>query len=133
MSEAMRQVDILRAACCVAGADGHITEAEQQIIKRLAGEAGVGAASLSAMIERAVTDERYYADQFRVLYVDPRETMQLLFRVAVVDGVLDKEEAVVLKRLAQRLEVPPARFDAWLKQAILFLEKKKTQGGQQSP
>ncbi len=125
MSDAMRQVDILRAACCVAGVDGHSSDAEQRILKRLAAEAGVGAASLSAMIERAETDKRFYAEQFRVLTFDPKETMQLLFRVALADGDLAKEEAVVLKRLAQRLELPPAQFDAWLKQAISFIKKKE--------
>jgi uncharacterized tellurite resistance protein B-like protein len=127
MSDAMRQVDILRAACCVAGVDGHASDAEQRILKRLADEAGVGTASLSAMIERAETDKRFYAEQFRVLQFDPKETMQLLFRVALADGDLAKEEAVVLKRLSQRLELPPSQFDAWLKQAVSFLKKKKPQ------
>jgi len=60
MTDAMRQVELLRAACCVAGVDGHASDAEQLILQRLADEAGVGAASLSAMIELAETDEQFY-------------------------------------------------------------------------
>ena len=124
MTDAMRQVEMLRAACCVAGVDGHASDAEQQILKRLAKEVGVGAASLSAMIELAETDEQYYTQQFRVLKADPQETMQLLFRISLADGSLRKDEALVLKRLSQRLEVPSEQFDTWLGQAIAFLKQK---------
>jgi uncharacterized tellurite resistance protein B-like protein len=124
MTDTMRQVELLRAACCVAGVDGQASDAEQQILKRLAKEAGVGAASLAAMIELAETDEQYYAKQFRVLEADPKETMQLLFRMSLADGSLRKDEALVLKRLSRRLEVPSAQFDTWLEQAIAFLKKK---------
>lgn len=124
MTDAMRQVEMLRAACCVAGVDGHASAAEQKILKRLAKEAGVGAASLSAMIELAETDKQYYAKQFRVLEADPKETMQLLFRMSLADGSLRKDEAQVLKRLSRRLEVPSAQFDTWLGQAIAFLKQK---------
>ena len=61
MSDAMRQVAILRAACCVAGADGHTSDAEQRVVKRLADEAGVGDASLEAMIERFPKDLEFEA------------------------------------------------------------------------
>jgi tellurite resistance protein len=130
MSETMRRVEVLRAACCVAGVDGHTSPAEQRILNRLASEVGVGTASLSAMIEQAETDKAFYTEQFRVLKSDPKDTMQLLFRVAVVDAKLRKEEAAVLKRLAQRLGVPPERFDQWLKQAIAYL---KTKTGRRDP
>ena len=125
MTEAMRQVELLRAACCVAGVDGRTSDAEQQILKRLAKEAGVGAASLSAMIELAETDKQYYEKQFRVLKADPQEAMQLLFRISLADASLRKDEAQVLKRLSRRLEVPAAQFDTWLGQAIAFLKQKK--------
>ena len=124
MTDAMRQVEMLRAACCVAGVDGHVSDSEQQILKRLAKEAGVGAASLSAMIELAETDKQYYAKQFRVLEADPKETMQLLFHISLADGSLRKDEALVLKRLSQKLGVPSAQFDTWLGQAIAFLKQK---------
>lgn len=125
MTDAMRQVELLRAACCVAGVDGHASDAEHLILQRLADEAGVGAASLSAMIELAETDEQFYEEQFRVLEADPQETMQLLFRISLADGSLRKGEAQVLKRLSRRLKVPSAQFDTWLEQAIGFLKQKR--------
>ncbi|MDA0281890.1 MAG: TerB family tellurite resistance protein [Planctomycetota bacterium] len=118
MSESMRQVDLLRAACCVAGADGETSERERRVLQRLADQAGVGAASLSAMIECAETDEQFYANQFRVAVDRPKEVLQLLFKIAIVDGRLRKEEAVMLKRLSKLLEVEPAQFDEWLKQSV---------------
>ena len=126
MTDAMRKVDLLRAACCVAGADGEVSPDELRFVKRLADEAGVGAASLEAMIDRAQTDEAYHADQFRVLEFDAKETMQLLFRAAVVDGELRSNEAKVLQRLSRRLGVPAERFDSWLKQTVAYLKKKSS-------
>ncbi len=110
----MRKVEVLRAACCVAGADGEVTDAERRLLQQLADEVGVGAASLAAMIERATTDEKYYADQFRVLKSDPEQTLQLLFQVAIADRRLSRDECLCLKRLARRLELPDEQFDRWL-------------------
>ena len=36
MTDAMRQVDLLRAACCVAGADGETSDSERRVLQRLA-------------------------------------------------------------------------------------------------
>ena len=127
MSDAMKQVEVLRAACCVAGIDGDAGKEEMRLIQKLAGKAGVGSASLLAMIECAETDQKFYQDQFRVLKADPKQTMQILFKVAVVDGELTKEEAVVLKRLSLRLDVPPEHFDGWLRQAVSYVKKKGNQ------
>ena len=124
MSESMRKVDLLKAACCVAGADGETSEPERRMLQRLADDSGIGAASLAAMIECAETDERFLETQFRVAVAKPREALQLLFKMAIVDGRLRKEEAVMLKRLSKRLKVQSAQFDAWLKQSIDRAKKK---------
>ena len=42
----MFKVELLRAACCVAGIDGEIDEAEFAVLKKLADDVGVGDASL---------------------------------------------------------------------------------------
>ena len=127
MSDAMKQVEVLRAACCVAGIDGDAGEEELRLIQRLADKAGVGAASLQAMIDCAESDEKFYEDQFRVLKTDPKKTMQILFKVAIVDGELTKQEGLVLKRLSIRLDVPPEHFDGWLRQAVSYVKKKGNQ------
>ena len=128
MTDAIRQVDLLRAACCVAGADGAVSAAERRLLQRLADRAGVGTASMEAMIERAETDPNFHEEQFRVLKYDPKETMQLLFRVAVIDDELGKQEAGVLQRLAKRLEVSTEQFSLWLKQAVAYLKAKQADG-----
>lgn len=124
MVKAMQQVEVLRAACCVAGIDGHVAAAERRILRRLADEIGVGDASLTAMIERAENDKAFYAQQFKILKADPKQSMQLLFRVAVADGKLRKTEAVVVLRLAERLGVRRDTFDRWLAEAIDYLKGK---------
>ena len=59
------KVEVLRAACCMAGLDGTIGEKELAILQKLATEAGVGGASLKAMMDRAKADPNYYEQQFR--------------------------------------------------------------------
>jgi len=125
MVEGMRRVEILRAACCVAGADQQIGPLEKPFLDRLAAEAGVGLASLEAMMDRSVNHEEFYKEQFSVLSADPKTTMTLLFRIAIVDGSLQEREAEVLQYLADKLDVPSDRFDRWLKQAQQFMLKNK--------
>lgn len=126
MSKAMRQVELLRAACCVAGADGETSDREMRALQQLADQAGVGDASLAAMIECAETDDEFYKAQFRVVSSDPEKALKLLFKVAIIDGKLRKTEAVMLKRLALRLNVDPDQFDDWLQQSIAAAKRKSS-------
>ena len=66
----MRHVEILRAACCVAGQDGTITDQESAMLNKLTDQIGVGQMSLNAMIERAKQDPQFYREQFEVLRAD---------------------------------------------------------------
>ena len=66
----MEQVDVLRAACCVAAADGEVTDAEAVVIERIAKKAGVGGASREAMLEMALTSPKFLESQFRFLMRD---------------------------------------------------------------
>lgn len=122
--EGMKKVEILRAACCVAGIDGETTDDERRILEVLAADAGVGSASLNAMIARAESDQAFYKEQFRALKSDPQETMQLLFSVSLVDGRLGSREREVMWRLACRLDVTQEQFDKWVAQAANYLKKK---------
>lgn len=119
--EAMRKVEVLRAACCVAGIDGFTSLDERQILDRLAREIGVGEASLTAMIERAEKDKSFYQEQFDVLKAAPKETMQLLLQLAIVDGLIQNDEVAVLRGLGGKLNVNADQFDAWLQQAVDYL------------
>lgn len=122
--EAMRKVDVLRAACCVSGVDGNAHAVERRILEMLAKEVGVGSASLDAMIHRAETEEDYYESQFRVLKSDPSETMKLLFSVALVDRELSTSELDVLSRLAQRLKLTQEEFNRMRAQAESYLKRQ---------
>ena len=61
-----QRVEILRACCCIAGADGETTPDELAQIKQLAEAEGVGEASLNAMIERAEKDPDFFKQQFKI-------------------------------------------------------------------
>ena len=122
--EGMKKVEVLRAACCVAGIDGEAAEAELRILQMLADQVGVGEASLTAMIERAQRDPEFYKEQFRVLKAEPKETMRLLFGVALADGQLKDNELSVLQKLANRLEISQESFDHWLAQARDYTAKQ---------
>lgn len=107
---AMTEVEVLRAACCIAGADGKVDDAELKMLQQLAEKAGVGRASLEAMISRAETEPEFYKQQFRVLKSEPEETIKLLFGVAARDGQLEKSEIEILKDFARKLGMESETF-----------------------
>lgn len=109
--DASVKVEILRACCCVAGADGHSCDAEKAILDRLAGEIGVGRASLNAMIERAETDPEFHRRQFDILKAEPKQALAVLFQVAMADQTITDEEVAVLRNLANNLNVPEEIFE----------------------
>ena len=113
----MIKVEILRAACCVAGANGESSDAEREMLDRLARDAGVGLASLEAMISRACSDQNFCNEQFRVLKADPKDAVSALLEVAMADGTIEDSEAAILKILAGRLDVGDQVFDALLVKA----------------
>lgn len=113
----MVKVEVLRAACCIAGADGESTEQERELLNRLAKETGVGLASLEAMVSRACSDKNFCQEQFRVLRAEPQEAMAILLDVAMADGVVDDNEAAILKLFAEKLSVPADIFQALLDKA----------------
>ena len=109
-----KDVEILRAACCIAGLDGEICDRERPLLDRLAEKAGVGSASFQAMIDRAESDQSFYEEQFHVVKMDAEETMKILFAVAVADGVLLRAERIILQHFADKLGLPEHRFDELL-------------------
>lgn len=116
--DASVKVEILRACCCVAGADGQSCDAEKAILDRLAGEIGVGQASLNAMIERAETDPDFHRQQFDILKAEPKQALAILFQVAMADQTISDDEVEVLRKLAQNLNVPDDIFEQLKSAAI---------------
>lgn len=107
----MARVDLLRAACCVAGIDGNMGDPEFSVVNRLAQEVGVGQASLQAMIDRGVKDPNFHQEQFRVLKANPQQAMSVLLEVALADGTVSEGETNVLRSLSEKLNVPSDVFD----------------------
>ncbi len=110
----MRRVEVLRAACCVAGIDGNVCDAEHPLLVRLANEAGVGGASLQAMINRASSDPTFFEKQFDIFKTDPEETLKALFQVAIADGRITQAERVLLHHFAEKLGMPEGQFERLL-------------------
>ena len=123
------KVEVLRAACCVAGLDGTIGEKEMPLLQALATDAGVGAASFKAMRDRATSDRNYYEQQFRFLRGNPDESMKTMLRVAVADGELHANERVVLDIFAKKLGLSEERYHQLLTAAEQAIER----GGSKTP
>jgi len=100
-----KEVEILRAACCVAGLDGGVCQDELMLLQRLASEVGVGSMSLDAMIKRAEGDSDFYQELFQYVSADAEATMKLLFRLAIADRELHVNERVEIGRASCRERV----------------------------
>ena len=105
-----QKVDVLRAACCVAGIDKNTNNQERTLIDKLAKDVGCGTASVEAMIARAQSDSEFHRQQFTVLKADPQETIRILVEVAMADGSISESESVVLREIAESLEIPADVF-----------------------
>lgn len=113
----MLDVELLRAACCVAALDGETTPGERAIIDKLAERAGVGAASLKAMLDMARSKPDFYTQQFRVVREQPEACVEMMLRVAAADGTISQEERVIIAFWAERLGLSRDRFAELLRAA----------------
>jgi len=128
----MTSVEVLRAACCVAGLDGEFDEREVALLRRLAEKAGVGAVSLKAMMDRAASDPNFYQEQFHYISADPRSAMTQIIAVAVADGHLAPDERIILHHFAERLALDERSFDKLLRAAENYTQRRARQGDTQS-
>ena len=110
----MDQVQILRAACCVAGIDEHVNDRERELLERIAEHVGVGRASLRAMIDRAQSESDYYEEQLHLVRGDPDQAMKVLLSLAVTDKDVSADERIILRHFAGVLGMEGARFDQLL-------------------
>jgi tellurite resistance protein len=121
-----QKVDLLRAACCVAGIDGETSPKEQQLIDKLAKNVGCGSASVTAMVARSQQDPEFYRDQFKVLKEDPQQAMAVLLEVAMADGALQESEKSVLVGLANNLNVPSEIVDKLVSEVSGILKQDQS-------
>ena len=109
----MSKVDVLRAACCIAGIDEHIDDHELRMLRKLAEHVGVGNASLDAMMHRARTETDAYEDEVIV---------------ALVAGDTGGAERLRLQHFAALLGMTDERFDQLVRAAESHVRKKRQQG-----
>lgn len=128
----MRDLEILRAACCVAGLDGRVCDREHPLLERLAERAGVGKVSLAAMIELAEHDRHSYEEQFEIVKTDPERTIRVLLGVAAADNVLTVEERVIVAHFATKLGLSEQRFGELLAGAEKSIAERGGSSGEQA-
>lgn len=122
----MEQVDVLRAACCVAAADGKVTEAESVVIQRIAKKAGVGDASREAMLDMALTSPKFLESQFRFLMRDSERAIKVLLIVAAADGAISESEKLLVTDFAHRLQIDEERLRVLLRAAEKSADRAQT-------
>lgn len=118
----MTYVEILRAACCVAGLDQEICEKERPLLDRLALAAGVGEVSFKAMMDRAKCDSTFFQEMFKIVKADPDAAFKIMLSVAIADGKFTTDERVVLHHFAEKLGLSDARSE----QLLAAAEKRVT-------
>jgi tellurite resistance protein len=109
-------VEILRAASCIAGVDKNINPDELKVLMKLADRAGIGQASFNVIIEMARTDPRFYQDQFRLMRACPDEAIRVMIKTAVVDGDLAADERIIISKLGDQLGLSHETIDKLLSQ-----------------
>jgi tellurite resistance protein len=113
----MHDLEVLRAACCVAGRGGAVSGREARLIRELADRAGVGDVSLQAMIERAEQDPDFHREHFEILKTEPERTIRVLAAVAAADGSVSAEQRVLVGRFAAKLGMTDEELDRILTDA----------------
>lgn len=124
----MSDLEVLRAACCVAGADGKIDEHERRVIERLAETAGVGKASLKAMIDMAETDPEFHKNQLGILRTDPGRALRRLYVTAAANGDVTDQERDLLHHFGQRLDMSEQQVREELEHARTELTSRRRAG-----
>lgn len=120
----MTHIEILRAACCIAGIDGKVCEKERVMLQKLANHAGAGQASLNAMIERAEKDPNFYEEMFDSLRMDAEASMRALLCTAAADGHVSADQRIIMGIFAQRLGMDEQRYDKLVRSVEKQLAKR---------
>jgi len=111
-------VEVLRAACCIAGVDQQISEPEMKVLVEMADIVGVGRASLTAMINRARSDPEFYKEQFRMTQKEPDRAIVSLVRVGLADGRMGTRETQLITLFARKVGLAQSRIDQLLAAAL---------------
>lgn len=108
----IEELEILKAACCVAGVDGGISDREMVLLRTLASSAAVGEASFGAMVDRATTEPESYREEFDLPLGDADEAMKTLVDIAAAQGDPSERQQDMLRYFAERVGVGRDRLEA---------------------
>ncbi len=103
-------VDLLKAAVCVAGLDGEITDDETEVLIHLAHRAGVHDDHLTDLMAKARIDNELLNEQLSVVRADPEVTIGVLCHVAAVDGEVSGDERAVIHQFGVLLGISRDRM-----------------------
>jgi len=121
------QLETLRGVLAVALADGRIARAEKGVIRGLARKAGVGAAWLDEMIEKARQGATVESSTFRPLLQDPEKAMTLLVGTAAIDGEITEDERSVLVDICLKIGLPPGRYGELFEKGMAIADRLRKQ------
>jgi len=107
----MEELEILKAACCVAGVDGGVSDQEMMLLRALVDDAAVGQASFKAMLDRATAEPDTYRDEFDLPRGDPTEVMKTLVDIARAQGGPTPQQRDLLHFFADRIGFAHEQLD----------------------
>ena len=124
----MHDMELLQAALTLAAADGKITRSERGVIDSLAKRAGVGQASLEAMIAKALNNPHAQDELLQMVRQDVERPLRLLVATARIDGHISPEERELIVALATRLGITGADFQRVYEEGIAAADKVRERG-----
>ncbi|MHC5023017.1 MAG: hypothetical protein ACYTGG_03775 [Planctomycetota bacterium] len=112
----MNDADVLKAVCCLAGADSEVSIEELQVLDGLAGRAGIEQKRFRALIENTCRDEDFRQKQIDVAKNDAAAALRQVIGMAREDDRLGEGNfTMLLWRIAtNQLDVSPDQFEKLL-------------------
>jgi hypothetical protein len=114
----MADEEMLRAVCCLAGADGDLTVEELTLLGRLARHVGLERAQLNAMIDSAMKEPDFREQQAELVRHDVDRALTELIRLIDEDDALQEGHGMMLMwRVATKMDVNADHFEQLLASA----------------
>jgi hypothetical protein len=111
----MTDAEVLKAVCCLAGADSDVTVDEIQALAGLARQIGLDTAAFNELIAEMRDDEEFRERQLDIAERDPNATVGIMIDAARrVEAVDDGNTVMLLWRVAAKLGIESDHFEALL-------------------
>ena len=111
----MSDIEVIKALCCLAGADTDVTVEELQLLGDLAGGLGIERDAFNAEIEKTRNEETVRQRHMETATRDADAAMLGLIRIVRDGGALGEGHGMMLLwRLATKLGMDAERFESLL-------------------